>query len=96
VFAVGHAGSILLTCDTRLLRVAASYDVQRACFKTAIAYANQCFGNGVFDDDAFDTDAMHTAGAHPFFHYGNDKLCPQCDPRWECDVRRDQQKSGRR
>lgn len=88
-FAASLPDCVLLTCDTKLLATAAQYEIQRACFKAAIAYANECLQNGIFEDASYMTDDMHSRGPHPFFHYGNDKHCPRCDPALACTVRQD-------
>lgn len=88
-FAVSLPDCILLTCDRKLLETAAEYDVERACFKAAIAYANRRLGNAIVEEPIYATGEMDSVGSHPFFHYGNDKHCPRCDPKRACDVRRD-------
>lgn len=88
-FAVSLPDCILLTCDTKLLETAAHYNIERACFKAAIAYANRCLGNAIVEDPAYATGEMYSPGPHPFIHYGNDKHCPRCDPKRSCDVRQD-------
>ncbi len=91
VFAARNARSVLLTCDKRILIIAGRYAIERACFKAAIEHADRDLDGGITQDPAYATDMMYMSGPHPFFHFGNDKHCPRCDPKKQCSTRRDVQ-----
>ena len=50
VFAKQSARSLLLSCDSRLLRLSEDQNVPHHCFKAAIGYANDQWENGIFED----------------------------------------------
>lgn len=78
---------VLITCDSGLLSAAARWDVSRRCFKAAIDATDKCMGGGIRDSEDWGTDQMEVRGTHPYFHYGHDLRCPQCDPKSKCKTR---------
>ena len=88
VFALKHSSSVFVSCDRRLLMLAAELSQKRACLKAALHKVHVAAG-GLFGDQSYTTAAMFDAtGKDPFFHYMCDTRCSSCDPTGECDTRR--------
>ena len=88
VFALKYPNSMLVSCDRRLLMLAADLSQKRTCFKAALHKVHVDMG-GLFDDPSYTTAEMFDrAGKDPFFHYTCDTRCLSCDPEGECDTRR--------
>lgn len=87
VCALKYPSSMLVSCDRRLLMIAAEQGQRRACFKAAIHQVDQSVG-GLFVDKSFGMSAMFdAAGADPYFHYPRNTRCSGCDPKSTCNTR---------
>ena len=94
IFAINNPGSFFLTCETGLLALAEDRQVGHACFKAA-AHRLDSSSGGLFCDSAYNTSGMFDPnGGHPFFHYGNNARCQQCDKTGKCETKNKPPKYG--
>ena len=87
VFALKYPNSVLVSCDRRLLMLAADCGQRRACFKAALHKVHVDTG-GLFGEPGYTTAAMFDpAGNDPFFHYAYKRRCTSCDHDDGCRTR---------
>jgi len=91
-YAKGTDASTLLTNDKWVLFMANDMHVQHFCFKAAFSETDTCMDGGLSDGHDYSTEQMKEPRKKfkndPFFHYGCDTHCPQCDPNNLCGHRR--------
>lgn len=87
VYAIRKKSVQFLSCDRRLLILAREQGVSSACFKAAIHFLHEQLGDLFSSQDYQIADMFNASGTHPFYHYGHNKYCPQCDPKDQCSTR---------
>lgn len=91
-YAIGRRNSIMVSCDRRILILCSKIPIEHYCFKAVMKKTDRFLGGDIFQSGRYPVCKMSSPSRdnkNPFFHFGVDKHCPQCDPAEACHTRQD-------